>query len=34
VVPGYPNGIMPTNFSQTLTNDEINSLVAYLLSRK
>jgi len=34
VVPGYPNGIMPTTFGQTLTPEEINNLVAFLLSRK
>jgi len=34
VEAGYPNGIMPTTFGQTLTPDELNSLVAFLLSRK
>jgi hypothetical protein len=27
---GFPAGVMPGNFSQTLSKDEINGLVAYL----
>src|SRR4051794_37684023 len=34
VVPGYPDGVMPQNFAQILTPDEINSIEQYLLTRK
>jgi len=33
IVPGYPP-VMPTNFSQVLTNDEIKQVIAYLLTKK
>lgn len=32
VVPGFPNGVMPPNFKQTLTAQQITDLVAYILS--
>jgi mono/diheme cytochrome c family protein len=31
VNPGFPAGVMPGNFSQRMTEDEINSLVSWLL---
>jgi mono/diheme cytochrome c family protein len=34
VVPGYPDNIMPKNFTQILTPAEINAIEAYLLTRK
>jgi mono/diheme cytochrome c family protein len=34
VEAGFPNGIMPTTFGQTLTPQELDNLVAFLLSRK
>jgi mono/diheme cytochrome c family protein len=33
IVPGYPP-LMPTTFSQTLTAEEINQLIAFLLTKK
>ena len=33
VVEGYVAGIMPQNFSETMSEDEINGLVTWLLSR-
>lgn len=33
IVPGYPKDVMP-NFSQTLKPEEINEIVAYLMSLK
>jgi mono/diheme cytochrome c family protein len=32
VVPGFPNGVMPPDFSSTLKKQQIDDLVAYLLS--
>jgi cytochrome c oxidase subunit 2 len=32
VVPGFPNGVMPATFGQSLTPDQLNTLVKYLLS--
>jgi cytochrome c oxidase subunit II len=32
VVPGFPNGVMPTTFGQSLTPDQLNTLVKYLLT--
>jgi mono/diheme cytochrome c family protein len=34
IVPGYPSGLMPTTFGTTLTPQEVDSLVAFLLARK
>jgi mono/diheme cytochrome c family protein len=34
VVPGYPDGVMPQNFAQILSADEINQIVDFLLTRK
>jgi len=34
VVPGYPDGIMPQNFSQVLTPQDFSNLEAYLLTLK
>jgi len=34
VVPGYPDGVMPQNFTQILTADELTSIEQYLLTRK
>lgn len=34
VVEGFPPGIMPQNFAQQLTKDQINDLVAYLETLK
>ena len=34
VVPGYPDNIMPKNFTQILTPAEISAVEAYLLTRK
>jgi len=31
VTPGFPNGVMPNNFGETLTPQQLNQLVAYLL---
>ena len=33
VAPGY-GPLMPTNFSQILTNDEINQLIAFLMTKQ
>jgi cytochrome c oxidase subunit II len=32
VVPGFPNGVMPTTFGQSLTPAQLSALVKYLLS--
>jgi cytochrome c oxidase subunit 2 len=32
VVPGFPNGVMPSTFGQSLKPDQLNALVKYLLS--
>ena len=32
VVPGFPNGVMPTTFGQSLTAAQLSALVKYLLS--
>jgi cytochrome c oxidase subunit II len=32
VVPGFPNGVMPTTFGQSLTPAQLSTLVKYLLS--
>jgi cytochrome c oxidase subunit 2 len=32
VVPGFPNGVMPTTFGQTLNAQQLDTLVKYLLS--
>ncbi|MCC6611904.1 MAG: c-type cytochrome [Anaerolineae bacterium] len=32
VVPGYPDNLMPKNFSDIFTDEEINDLIAYLLT--
>ena len=32
IAPGYGPGIMPNNFSQTLTQDDISGLVDYLMT--
>jgi mono/diheme cytochrome c family protein len=32
VVEGYPAGVMPQNYADSLTEDQINDLVAYMLS--
>jgi len=34
VVPGYPDGVMPPDFSKTLTPQELSNLEAFLLSQK
>ncbi len=34
IVPGFPAGLMPQNFAQVLTPQEIEDLVAYLLTLK
>jgi mono/diheme cytochrome c family protein len=34
VVPGYQNGVMPATYGQTLTQDQLNMLVQYLLEQK
>jgi mono/diheme cytochrome c family protein len=34
VVPGFPDNVMPKNFSQTLSAEQISDLVAYLSSLK
>ncbi len=33
-VPGFPAGVMPQNFAQVLTPQQINDLVAYLMTLK
>jgi len=30
ITPGYPANVMPQNFGQTLTPDQLSALVAYL----
>lgn len=34
VVPGFPSGVMPPNFSEILTPEQIDDLVAFLLTLK
>ncbi len=34
VVEGFPDGVMPQNFAQVLSEDQINDLVAFLLTLK
>ena len=34
IVPGFPAGIMPPNFSQVLTDEEIKDVVAYLMTKQ
>jgi mono/diheme cytochrome c family protein len=34
VVPNYQNGVMPATYGQTLSQDQLNQLVQYLLEQK
>jgi len=34
VVPGFPSGVMPPDFSEILTPEQIDDLVAFLLTLK
>jgi mono/diheme cytochrome c family protein len=34
IVDGYPQGVMPQNYGDTLSADDLNTLVAYLLAQQ